>query len=339
MSMKSEGNTITCDCGFSFQRGHSGKHECADGLRAKLAAAVRREEGMKAIVDVMGLRITELDQQLQQPAPTVSFYRDGIMAAAKWVDHLREAYDNEHGRHDPDTGSFEFGNSAQEEHSSTLQDIADGIRSLHPNAKNTAPAVPEDVATALEWIDDFIARCNGDDRGACNSVNVLRVAILNHVGGSNEKVQPVFFIEIEGDDWINAGRIPGSTFDFNNLPDGINLLYAAPPAPALPGELLDAMAEVIRISDRDHEAWSRAKAAISACRAAMLQPVSQGYTLNSPVIPDGWKLVPNEPTTKQRAAGHRAMEGGIDKVTLAYRAMVEVAPPTGGPDDSHATAT
>lgn len=46
--------------------------------------------------------------------------------------------------------------------------------------------------------------------------------------------EPVFFIEVEGDDWINAGRIPGSTFDFNNLPDGINNLYATPqPAPEL----------------------------------------------------------------------------------------------------------
>jgi len=60
---------------------------------------------------------------------------------------------------------------------------------------------------------------------------------------------------------------------------------------------------------------------------------------NSPVIPDGWKLVPNEPTTKQWAAGYKAMDGGIDKVTLAYRAMVEVAPSPGGADDSHATAT
>ncbi len=67
MSMKSEGDTITCDCGFSFQRGHSGKHECADGLRAKLAAAVRREESLKASVDVMGRRIAELEQRLQQP--------------------------------------------------------------------------------------------------------------------------------------------------------------------------------------------------------------------------------------------------------------------------------
>lgn len=263
MGMKSEGDTITCDCGFSFQRGHSGKHECADGLRAKLAAAVRREEGMKAIVDVMGLRITELEQRLQQPAPTVSFYRDGIMAAAKWVDQQREAYDNEHGRHDPDTGSFEFGNSAQEEHSSTLQDIADGIRSLHPNAKNTAPAVP-----VL------------DERAAFNAWN-------------NEDNLPIAGVPAKNAAWL---------------------------------------------------AWqARAKLQLSS---------------NSPVIPDGWKLVPVELTEKMVIHGFESeafealTDAVLDKkgwpyscresaecVTGIFKAMVEVAPSPGGPDDSHATAT
>ncbi|HAT4516335.1 TPA: DUF551 domain-containing protein [Serratia marcescens] len=71
--------------------------------------------------------------------------------------------------------------------------------------------------------------------------------------------------------------------------EAFKALLPRPPAPAVPGELLDAMEEVIRISDRDHEAWDKAKAAITACRAAMLaQPVSGGYKLNSPVIPDGW---------------------------------------------------
>ncbi|MCP3017985.1 hypothetical protein [Cupriavidus basilensis] len=43
----------------------------------------------------------------------------------------------------------------------------------------TAQAAPEadDVQESLDWIDDFIARCNGDDRGACESVNVLRRAL------------------------------------------------------------------------------------------------------------------------------------------------------------------
>ncbi len=77
-----------------------------------------------------------------QPAPVVTFYRDGIEAAAKWIDQQREAYDSEHGRHDPDTGSFEFGNDAQREYSSTLEELAEGIRGLHPNAGNS-PVIPD----------------------------------------------------------------------------------------------------------------------------------------------------------------------------------------------------
>lgn len=77
-----------------------------------------------------------------QPAPVVTFYRDGIEAAAKWIDRQREAYGTEHGWSDPDTGAFEFGNDAQREYSSTLEELADGIRALHPNAGNS-PVIPD----------------------------------------------------------------------------------------------------------------------------------------------------------------------------------------------------
>lgn len=77
-----------------------------------------------------------------QPAPVVTFYRDGIEAAAKWIDQQREAYDSEHGWSDPDTGAFEFGNDAQRGYSSTLEELAEGIRALHPNAGNS-PTIPE----------------------------------------------------------------------------------------------------------------------------------------------------------------------------------------------------
>ncbi|HFK4759255.1 TPA: hypothetical protein ACG0MZ_000742 [Citrobacter farmeri] len=80
------------------------------------------------------------------PAPTVTFYRDGIEAAAMWVSQQRDAYDSEHGRHDPDTGSFEFGNDAQRDYSATLEEIAEGIRGLHPN---TATPAPEDYFSSL----------------------------------------------------------------------------------------------------------------------------------------------------------------------------------------------
>lgn len=91
----------------------------------------------------------------------------------------------------------------------------------------------------------------------------------------------------------------------------------APPAPVVPDELISAMEDVLRISERDHDAWLRAKAAIAKCRAAMLQGAENAESLhavkaapilnssekgiellhadfqakadgNSPVIPDGW---------------------------------------------------
>lgn len=95
--------------------------------------------------------------------PTVSFYRDGIEAAAKWVDAQREAYDNEHGRTDPDTGSFEFGNDAQLENSATLAEIAEGIRALHPNAASAPSipaAVPEEMTGGIAMIKHRIKGSN-----------------------------------------------------------------------------------------------------------------------------------------------------------------------------------
>ncbi|EBI8224754.1 DUF551 domain-containing protein [Salmonella enterica] len=79
----------------------------------------------------------------EQPVPVVSFYRDGIEAAASWVDKQRQAFDNEHGRYDSDTGAFEFGNDAQRDYSDTLAELADGIRGLHPNAGDNSPVTPD----------------------------------------------------------------------------------------------------------------------------------------------------------------------------------------------------
>lgn len=59
-------------------------------------------------------------------------------------------------------------------------------------------------------------------------------------------------------------------------------LYDAPPAPTVPEELLSAMEEVLRISDRDHDAWHKVREGISACRAAMLQ---DGTLTNEGTIP------------------------------------------------------
>lgn len=41
-------NVFYCDCGFSFLRGHSGAHDCAVGLRNKLAKSEARCAGLAA---------------------------------------------------------------------------------------------------------------------------------------------------------------------------------------------------------------------------------------------------------------------------------------------------
>lgn len=108
------------------------------------------------------------------------------------------------------------------------------------------------------------------------------------------------------------------------------------------GELIEAAAEVYRISDREHEAWRRLRAALVAARKAQrprvsdaaVEPVTQGeqvspprysygaddsvmllnpedstYTRGAPAaspdgVPDGWKLVPVEATPEMLAAGY-----------------------------------
>lgn len=57
------------------------------------------------------------------------------------------------------TGAFEFGNDAQREYSSTLEELAEGIRGLHPNAGNS-PVIPDGyvmvpVKPTMEILDEF----------------------------------------------------------------------------------------------------------------------------------------------------------------------------------------
>lgn len=40
-----------------------------------------------------------------------------------------------------------------------------------------AVASASEVEESLQWLDDFVARCNGDDRGSCTAVETLRAAL------------------------------------------------------------------------------------------------------------------------------------------------------------------
>ncbi|EPV2481821.1 hypothetical protein ACV28B_000634 [Enterobacter hormaechei] len=94
----------------------------------------------------------------------------------------------------------------------------------------------------------------------------MKLALASLEEGKN--AEPVAKVETIGVCWYEDNGTP-------RKPAVGTELYTAPPAPMLPEGLLSAMDEVLRISDRDHEAWNKAKSAIADCRAAMLQGAEQ----------------------------------------------------------------
>ncbi|CAI2006118.1 Protein of uncharacterised function (DUF551) [Serratia marcescens] len=174
------------------------------------------------------------------------------------------------------------------------------------------------------------------------SVNIAQDMLQNADAfdelAANREAQPVGYIDPDslkeyrgkpaGGSW---SAVPRTTCGLNMT---VPIYLTAPPAPAMVGELLEAMEEVIRISDRNHVAWARAKAAITAFRTAILQHVSQGY-----------KLAPIEPTEQMVIHGFEsnAMDALADAVNEAnswpyscresaecvkgiYKAMLAAAP-------------
>ncbi|EMF5211788.1 hypothetical protein V3738_004324 [Enterobacter roggenkampii] len=61
-------NVFYCDCGFSFQRGRSGAHYCADGLRNKLAESEARCAALAAEVYDLKHPGTYLPSKCETPA-------------------------------------------------------------------------------------------------------------------------------------------------------------------------------------------------------------------------------------------------------------------------------
>ncbi|MDE4034180.1 hypothetical protein PXI95_08890 [Enterobacter asburiae] len=61
-------NVFYCDCGFSFQRNRSGAHDCADGLRNKLAESEARCAALAAEVYDLKHPGTYLPSKRETPA-------------------------------------------------------------------------------------------------------------------------------------------------------------------------------------------------------------------------------------------------------------------------------
>ncbi|MGQ6212269.1 hypothetical protein ACUNGV_10020 [Serratia sp. IR-2025] len=146
---------------------------------------------------------------------------------------------------------------------------------------------------------------------------------------ANREAQPVGYIDPDSLKEYRGQRAGGTWSAVQRTTSGLNMttpIYTAPPAPAVN-------------SAPDFEAWFNSPEAglrvvnfhiqhelqlkaWNACRAAMLaQPVSKRYTL-----PDGWKLVPVEPTTEMINA---ALAAGAISIRTAYSAMLAAAPEGG----------
>ena len=92
-------------------------------------------------------------------------------------------------------------------------------------------------------------------------------------------------------------------------------VYTAPPAPV-------SVPAAMEMDDDFDSAFEHGKAVgWNAYRAAMLQSFGNSEQLNSPVIPDGWVLVPEEPTHEMLEAGDEQF-GTYD----VYRRMIAASP-------------
>lgn len=101
----------------------------------------------------------------------------------------------------------------------------------------------------------------------------------------------------------------------------IQPLYITPPATVVPSAMTPIVEDGETIAyERNGERFSTIVGSTwNACRSAMLQAG------NSPVTPDGWQLVPKEPTDEMNKAGWAAMNEH-DAINPTYRAMLAAAP-------------
>ncbi|MFY7238269.1 hypothetical protein [Enterobacter cloacae complex sp. IR5450] len=103
--------------------------------------------------------------------------------------------------------------------------------------------------------------------------------------------------------------------DINEYEITVTPLYTAPPSPV-------SVPDAMEMDDDFDSAFEHGKAVgWNAYRAAMLQSFGNSEQLNSPVIPDGWVLVPEEPTHEMLEAGDEQF-GTYD----VYRRMIAASP-------------
>ena len=112
----------------------------------------------------------------------------------------------------------------------------------------------------------------------------------------------------------------------------IERLYNAPPAPTVPDKITSANApEVFEIAAEAERlvlrgAYASYAVGWNACRAAMLKSFGNSEQLNSPVIPDGYVLVPIEPTMAMLDEFDSIVDYGSEDSKDAWSRLIAAAP-------------
>ena len=143
------------------------------------------------------------------------------------------------------------------------------------------------------------------DEDDSNTLAALRIALASH------EAEPVAWLLSGGGAKNNVSFDSGNAYA-DPLRE-VTPLYIAPPAPV-------SVPAAMEMDDDFDSAFEHGKAVgWNACRAAMLKAG------NSPASPDGWQLVPKEPTEAMNKAGWAAMNEH-DAINPTYRAMLAAAP-------------
>lgn len=153
---------------------------------------------------------------------------------------------------------------------------------------------------------------NGPEPTASEERELARIAL------ASIEAEPVGYIDAEYTDLIKSAHIESCSV-YSEPGEGFIALYAAPPAPV-------SVPDAMEMDDDFDSAFEHGKAVgWNACRAAMLQSFGNSEQLNSPVIPDGWKLVPIDPTKDMLRAGQSVVGFWLNTVHC-YSKMLAAAP-------------
>ncbi|MES3370368.1 hypothetical protein QDQ72_18970 [Enterobacter hormaechei] len=116
------------------------------------------------------------------------------------------------------------------------------------------------------------------------------IAELARIALASLEAEPVCVIDQSNLDYLKSGS-DADVWPASRTEMGDVLLYrAAPPAPV-------SVPDAMEMDDDFDSSFEHGKAVgWNAYRAAMLQSFGNSEQLNSPVIPDGWVMVPFEPT-------------------------------------------